>query len=206
MTVIGWIIIGIAAVFLIWVFFECFIPLFDEMVRQLETARQRRTDINAKRMQRRELLPQVVALANSYALFESGTLGGVAIQKAKAQRAKTPALCGEKGKLLFGWADARALGDNWPILKANERYSDLMRTAEMLMREIADAWMTHNEAVRNYRAVRCSFWGLVVGFLSFGYFPFLTPLEELPEEEKVTVEMGTPLHSLLESLLEGMRG
>lgn len=206
MTATNWIILSFSVLalgFLIWLFIECFIPLYDRLVQLRETCYQIKADIDAKRKQRRELLPQIVAVVRTYSQFESGTVSSVAIQKVGAQRARTPTLPlkGDGLGFVIGWADARALGDNWPDLKANDQYSLLIATAELLTREITETWRLYNQAVQEYRALRSSFWGGIVAAIS-GCFPPLDYLDAPSERDQViVVEMGDPLHSLVEKTL-----
>lgn len=196
-----WIVVGITglAVFLFaLLLIKWFIPLYDLLVILRETCHQTRADIDAKLRQRRELLPQVVAVAKIYSRFESGTVAAVATQKAEAQRARIPLLPQGGGSLGFvmGWADARALGDNWPDLKADNQYNRLMATADLLTREITQVWMRYNQAAQEYNALRSSFWGGIVASISgFRSIQYLDAPSE--KDQVVEVEIDDPLHPIV---------
>lgn len=121
-------------------------------------------------MQRRaDLIPNLVATVKGYAAHESKAINDVSSARAKligangaqAKDAANTELTGALGRLL-------AISENYPELKADTQFSELMREVAGSENRISVARRDYNEAIRDYNSRVETFPGnIIAGFFGF---------------------------------------
>ena len=127
---------------------------------QVENQIQRRAD----------LIPNLVATVKGYMEYEERVLTEVTAARAQVASAASPEemaaadarLTGALGRLL-------AVAENYPGLKADAHFTELMREISGSENRIAVARKDYNEAIRDYNVTVGTFPGnLIAGLLGYG--------------------------------------
>ena len=136
----------------------------DSQYGQMENQIQRRAD----------LIPNLVNTVKGYMQYEEKVLTEVTAARAKVARATSPEdmaaadqeLTGALGRLL-------AVAENYPTLKADAHFTELMREIAGSENRIAVARRDYNNAIREYNLTVSTFPGNILAGM-MGYSP-LTP-------------------------------
>ena len=136
----------------------------DSQYGQVENQVQRRAD----------LIPNLVNTVKGYMQYEEKVLTEVTAARAKVARATSPEdmaaadqeLTGALGRLL-------AVAENYPTLKADAHFTELMREIAGSENRIAVARRDYNNAIREYNLTVSTFPGNILAGM-MGYSP-LTP-------------------------------
>lgn len=136
----------------------------DSQYGQVENQIQRRAD----------LIPNLVNTVKGYMQYEEKVLTEVTAARAKVARATSPEdmaaadqeLTGALGRLL-------AVAENYPTLKADAHFTELMREIAGSENRIAVARRDYNNAIREYNLTVSTFPGNILAGM-MGYSP-LTP-------------------------------
>ena len=132
----------------------------DSQYGQVENQIQRRAD----------LIPNLVNTVKGYMQYEEKVLTEVTAARAKVARATSPEdmaaadqeLTGALGRLL-------AVAENYPTLKADAHFTELMREIAGSENRIAVARRDYNNAIREYNVTVGTFPGnLIAGMLGYG--------------------------------------
>ena len=141
----------------------------DAAYGQVENQVQRRAD----------LIPNLVSTVKGYMQYEEKVLTEVTAARTQVMNAKSPselaeadlAMTGALGRLL-------AVAENYPELKSNEHFTELMREISGSENRIAVARRDYNSAIKNYNVEVQTFPGLIfAGFLGF------QPMKQFEAEE-----------------------
>ena len=139
---------GLAVFTIVIIFF------YNRLVRLRYAALQSWSDIDVHLKKRYELLPNLVETVRAYASHENTTLTQVIERRAMAMKAATP---GEKGRAEGVLAKTLrvlfALAEDYPALKADVHFQQLMTQMRELEDNIEYARRFYNAAVRDYNIV-----------------------------------------------------
>jgi LemA protein len=169
MSTTGWIILGVAVVFVIWA-----ISIYNGLVAMRQRTNQAFADIDVQLKQRHDLIPNLVETVKGYATHERGTLEAVIAarntaiaapgveQKVAAENMLTGAL----GKLF-------ALSEAYPDLKANANFQQLQSDLSDIENKLAASRRFFNNAVQEYNTGIQQFpAALFAGIFGFTQRPF----------------------------------
>jgi LemA protein len=169
MSTIGWIVLGVIAVIVIWA-----ISVYNGLVAMRQRTNQAFADIDVQLKQRHDLIPNLVETVKGYAAHESGTLEAVVQarnaavtapgveQKVAAENVLTGAL----GKLF-------ALSENYPNLKANANFQQLQSDLSDIENKLAASRRFFNNAVQEYNTGIQQFPAAIfAGMFGFSQRPF----------------------------------
>ncbi|ORT99151.1 LemA protein [Anaerovibrio sp. JC8] len=132
----------------------------DAQYGQVENQIQRRAD----------LIPNLVATVKGYMKYEEKVLTEVTAARAQVMEAKSAeematadtALTGALGRLI-------AVAENYPELKADAHFTELMREISGSENRIAVARKDYNEAIREYNVIISTFPGnMFAGMMGYG--------------------------------------
>ncbi len=165
-----WIVLGIAALVVIWV-----IATYNGLVRLRNMAQEAWSGIDVQLKRRFDLIPNLVETVKGYAGHEKGTLdsviraraavvsaGGDAEQRIKAENMLTSTL-----RSLFAVAEA------YPDLKANTNFLQLQGELSKIEDEIQMSRRYYNGSARNLNNAVQQFPGvLIAGPLGFSTLPY----------------------------------
>ena len=130
------------------------ILFYNRLVRLRYGALQSWSDIDVHLKKRYELVPNLVETVKAYASHENTTLTQVIERRAMAMQAATP---GEKGRaegmLAKTLKGLFALVEDYPALKADVHFQQLMTQMRELEDNIEYARRYYNAAVRDYNIV-----------------------------------------------------
>jgi LemA protein len=139
---------GLAIFTIVVIFF------YNRLVRLRYATLQSWSDIDVHLKKRYELVPNLVETVKAYAAHENRTLTQVIERRAMAMKAATP---GEKGRaegmLARTLRDLFALVEDYPTLKADVHFQQLMTQMRELEDNIEYARRYYNAAVRDYNIV-----------------------------------------------------
>ena len=125
--------------------------LYNRMVRLRYAVRSSWSDIDVHLRKRYDLVPNLVEIVQGYAAHERDTLAKVTELRSTAMHAETP---GDKAKaenLLTGTLRTLfALAENYPALKADAHFQDLMKQIRELEDNIEYARRYYNASARDY--------------------------------------------------------
>ncbi len=164
MTTTFWIILGMAALVLLWLLLT-----YNGLVSMRRRTDQAFADIDVQLKQRHDLIPNLVETVKGYARHESGTLDAVikarnaalSANGAEAQMAAEQALGASLTKL-FGLAEA------YPDLKASANFVELQKELSDLENKIAAARRFLNNSVAEYNAATEQFPAVLIAN-AFGF-------------------------------------
>jgi LemA protein len=185
-----WIIIGVLALLVIWVFSS-----YNGLVSKEQEVNKAWGNVESDYQRRADLIPNLVNTVKGSANFEQETLTKVMEARASATQVKIDAssltpdnvaafqqaqsgLSSALGRLL-------AVSENYPDLKASESFRDLQAQLEGTENRINVSRQRFNDAVSVYETSRRSFPAAIfsgmMGFKEKGYFKADAGAEKAPE-------------------------
>ncbi|HNP79168.1 MAG TPA: LemA family protein [Cyclobacteriaceae bacterium] len=185
-----WIIIGVLALLVIWVFSS-----YNGLVSKEQDVNKAWGNVESDYQRRADLIPNLVNTVKGSANFEQETLTKVMEARASATQVKIDAssltpdnvaafqqaqsgLSSALGRLL-------AVSENYPDLKASESFRDLQAQLEGTENRINVSRQRFNDAVNIYETGRRSFPAAIfsgmMGFKEKGYFKADAGAEKAPE-------------------------
>jgi LemA protein len=131
-------------------------------------------------MQRRgDLIPQLVETVRGYAIHEQSAIDSVTEARAKLANAQTPAQKNEaNGDLSNALSRLLMISENYPNLKADKHFTDLMREISGTENRIAVARGDYNNSVQAYNVRIQRFPGTILAVM-YGY----QPMDQFKAEE-----------------------
>jgi len=177
-----WIVIAIVVVFFIASIFSS----YNSLVNAREDVNQSYSQIENQLQRRMDLIPNLVSTVKGYASHEKDVITSISNARANLASAKSPAdkaaandqLSGALNRLLV-------VVENYPNLKANEEFTQLMDELAGTENRIAVARQDYNNAVATYNKKVQKFPGALVanlfGFKQKEYFKADTNAKETPK-------------------------
>jgi LemA protein len=178
----GYTLLLLALVLAAWAAF-----LFNRLVRLRNRARAGWSDIDVQLKRRHDLIPRLVETVGQYARYERATLAAVTELRARSERAARVGEIGQAETALESQLGRLfALAEQYPDLKASDRFMDLQQNLVDVENNIQFARRYYNGAVRDLNTRIQSFPDLVIaglfGFREAEYFQLDNDSEaELPE-------------------------
>lgn len=135
---------------------------YNSMVDKREEVNRAWADVQSQYQRRSDLIPRLAKVAKSYANFEQETLNKVIEARSKATSINLNAenlteenltkFRNAQAELSTGLGRLFAVVENYPDLKSNIQYQDLMRELAGTENRIAVARKNYNEVVKAYNA------------------------------------------------------
>jgi LemA protein len=145
-AVTAWIVIGVIAVFLIWI-----MMIYNGLVAMRQRVNQAFSDIDVQTKLRHDLIPNLVETVKGYAGHERGTLEAVVKARNAAMTAQAGAAQAAAENVLTGTLrQLFALSEAYPDLKANQNFQQLQSELSDIENKIAAARRFFNNAVQEY--------------------------------------------------------
>jgi len=147
-TVTTWIVIGLIAVFLIWI-----MMIYNGLVAMRQRVSQAFSDIDVQTKQRHDLIPNLVETVKGYASHERGTLEAVVNARNAAMTAQAGGVAAQaaaENALTGTLRQLFALSEAYPDLKANQNFQQLQSELTDIENKIAAARRFFNNAVQEY--------------------------------------------------------
>jgi len=179
---IGWIILGVVALFVFWI-----VLIYNKLVKNRQLVEEGWSGIDVQLKRRYDLIPNLVETVKGYAKHEEGVLSKVvelrnsaagvqsAAQKAPIENALTQTL-----RQLFALAEA------YPDLKANKNFQDLQDQMAQIEEQLQLARRYYNGTARDMNILVQAFPSNIIarifGFGQAEYFEIeLTAEREAPQ-------------------------
>jgi LemA protein len=144
---VGWILLGIIVLCIIWV-----VAIYNGLVARRNDVQGSWKQIDVQLNRRHDLIPNLVSTVKGAMQFEQDTLDKVISARAKAVSATGPQSKAEAENML-----TQALGrlfavmENYPDLKSNQNVMQLQEELTSTENRIAFARQLYNDLVANYR-------------------------------------------------------
>jgi len=177
-----WIILGIAAVLIIW-----FIAVFNGIISLRNRTQEAWSDIDVQLKRRHDLIPNLVETVKGYAKHERELFEKVTEARASAISAKGAAAAGKAENVLTdALKSVFAVAENYPDLKASENFQKLQDELTDTENKIEAARRFYNGNVRDFNIKIQVFPNSLVAGMT-GSKPF--ELFGIVEGEKATPEV-----------------
>jgi LemA protein len=181
-----WIIIGVAALLVIW-----FIAMYNGFIKARLKVDNSWSDIRVFLKKRFDLIPNLVNTVKGYASHESQTLEKV-VQARNAAAAVAPGDvqgAAEANQVLGGALRGLfALAESYPDLKANQNFLELQAALQSIENDLGNARRYYNATVRDYNTSIQQFPGVLIanatGFKAREFYE----LENQSEAQNVEVK------------------
>ena len=164
--------------------------LYNKLVRLRYAVRSSWSDIDVHLRKRYELVPNLVETVQGYVAHERDTLTQITGFRAAAMKAETP---GEKAKAENGLtATLRtlfAVVENYPTLKADGQFQDLMKQMRELEDNIEYARRYYNASARDYNVKTGVFPSTIVA-AAFSFTPVEFFELDDPQRERKPVKVA----------------
>jgi len=167
MSTLMWVILGVAAVLVIWVIFA-----YNGFVRLVQQTKEAWADIDVQLKRRYDLIPNLIETVKGYAAHERETLDQVTTARTQATQVHvdpsniTPeqiqAMAGAEQGLSQALGKLLAIAENYPDLKANTNFLELQRELSDTENKIQAARRFYNGNVRDLAIGVQSFPGNVI--------------------------------------------
>src|SRR5471032_2622472 len=146
MSTIGWVVLGVVVVVVIWA-----ISVYNGLVAMRQRTNQAFADIDVQLKQRHDLIPNLVETVKGYATHERGTLEAVvqARQTAMAAPGVEHKVAAEN-MLTGALRQMFALSESYPDLKANANFQQLQAELTDIENKIAASRRFFNNSVSEY--------------------------------------------------------
>jgi LemA protein len=179
------VVIGIAVMVLFYI-----VSIYNRLVSLKHNVREAWSNIDVLLCQRYEEIPKLVETCKRFMIYERETLESiVALRNAGDQQRSQGDVQGvsvTEGLLGRAVSGLLARVENYPDLKSNENFKQLMGRISVLQESISDRREFYNEAVNISNIRREQFPDLIVARLfAFGAFP----LFEAKDEERTNVDI-----------------
>lgn len=185
-----WIVLGaIAAVVVLFAF--SLIGTYNRLVAQDQEVKAQWAQIDNQLKRRADLIPNLVNTVKGFAAQEKGIMSEIAQARASLAGAKTPADAANADAALTG-ALSRLLVvvENYPNLKSDQNFRDLMYELSGTENRIAVARKDYNDAVKIYNlSVRTFPTNLIAPMMGFTLADFFEVSET--DKQNPTVDFGT---------------
>ena len=177
--------IGLAVLVIIGIL--AFVGIYNGLVTKHETVTAKWAQVENQLQRRNDLIPNLVNTVKGYAAYEKGVFEDITAARSAWAGAKTPD-AQVKAATTMDSALSRLLAvvENYPDLKANQTFLQLMDELAGTENRIAVERMRYNEAVKDYNiAVRMFPGNVVAGWLHFApaseYFKAEPKASAVPE-------------------------
>lgn len=181
---IGYLVIGIIALLLIWV-----VTMYNGFIRLKNTIEEAFSTMDVYLKKRYDLIPNLVETVKGYAAHESGTFEKVVQARNMAANATSveEKLKGEN-LLQSTLRSLFALAESYPDLKANTNFLDLQDQLNRVENEIASARKYYNAVVRDFNTrVEAFPSNLIAGVFQFHKRPMFE-VDDAQERQNVQVK------------------
>ena len=146
MSTIGWIILAVIVVLVIWVIMN-----YNSLVALRQRVNQAFADVDVQLKQRHDLIPNLVETVKGYAAHERGTLEAVIQARNTAMAAQGPAQQAAAENMLSGaLRQLFALSEAYPNLKANTNFQELQAELTDIENKLAASRRFFNNSVQEY--------------------------------------------------------
>ncbi len=146
MSTIGWIIIGVIALVVLYLIF-----LFNSMVRGRYRVDEAWADIETQLQRRHDLIPNLIDTVKGYASHEKETFQNVTEARNQAINAETPQKQREAENMLTDTLKSLfAVAEDYPDLKASANFMELQRELSDTENKVQAARRFYNTQVRDY--------------------------------------------------------
>ena len=161
---------------------------YNKFVSQEEAVKSQWAQVQNQLQRRNDLIPNLVETVKGYASHESQVFEEIAASRAKLAGAATPA-----DQMAAANQQTAALGrllvivENYPQLKANEQFNQLMSELAGTENRVAVERMRYNQAVQEYNTSRRQFPGVVTArIFKFKDYPLFEAPPAAQQVPKVT--------------------
>ncbi len=172
----------VIAIIMLW-----FIVTYNKFIAKNNRVKQTESTISVMLKQRNDMIPNLVASARTYMGHENATLTNIAELRAQMQSSdseyKQMQLGSEMSRSL---ADIKVVAENYPELKANQHFSNLMSSIEEMEYQLQAARRTFNAAAvdfNNYVQMFPS--NMIASMKKYVTYELIT----IPEAEKGNVDV-----------------
>ena len=148
---------------------------YNKFTSQEEAVKAAWSEVQNQLQRRNDLIPNLVQTVKGFAAHEEGIFKDIADSRSRLLAAKSP-----EETIQAANQQSSALGrllavvENYPNLKANEQFNQLMFSLEGTENRLAVARMRYNQRVQEYNTARRQFPGLITnklfGFKDYTYF------------------------------------
>lgn len=179
-------IVWIVVVVLVLIVIFTFVGYYNRFVSLEQEVREKYSQIQNQLQRRADLIPNLVETVKGYAIHEREILEEIANARAKLVGARTP---GEgataDAELSSALARLLVIVENYPNLKADANFRQLMDELAGTENRIAVARRDYNEAVKKYNSAIKRFPGVLFarmfGFTEKEYFEASPSASKVPE-------------------------
>ncbi|MBQ6860372.1 MAG: LemA family protein [Clostridia bacterium] len=153
-----WITIGVIVLIIIFV--------FNQIVREENTAKNAFSSIDVYLKKRCDLIPNLVEVVKGSAAHEQSIFEGVAIARTNAMNAKKEKdVIASDNEVNSALKSLFAVAESYPNLKANTAFVQLQKSLNVIEDELAAARRTYNAAATEYNVTLESFPTNLIGKL-----------------------------------------
>lgn len=159
---------------------------YNKFTAQEEAIKAQWSQVENQLQRRNDLIPNLVETVKGFAAQEQAVFGAIADARAKMAGAQSTA-----DKIAAANAETSALGrlfvvvENYPQLKSNERFAQLMDELAGTENRLATERMRYNERVQEYDTARRQFpknvTAKVFGFKEYPYFQVPADAKPVPK-------------------------
>jgi hypothetical protein len=158
MGIIGWIILGVIALLLLWA-----VGIYNRLVRLRALVREGFSGITVQLRRRADLIPNLVESGQGYATHEREVFDEVTAHRADAVKAASvEATAQADAQMTSLLGRLMAVAEAYPDLKANENFLDLQQQLANIETELQGARRYYNATVRDLNSTVQSFPDMLV--------------------------------------------
>ncbi len=170
MATLGLIVLALAVLVIVWAVFA-----YNRIVTARNRADSSWSQVDVELRRRRDLVPRLVEAVGGYATHERETFDRVATARSAAEGAAGPAQASPaEGSLGAAVGRLLAVGEAYPELRAQERFSELVRELHDTEGRIAIARQVYNDTALTYnnriQTAPTSFLGWAMRLRPLAYF------------------------------------
>jgi LemA protein len=146
MTILGWIVLAIVAILVIWM-----IAAYNGLISLKNRTQEAWSDIDVQLKRRYDLIPNLMETVKGYAAHEKTVFQNVTEARTQAMTAQGPAQKAQAENALAGTLKTLfAVAENYPDLKANENFLSLQRDLTDTEDKIQAARRFYNGNARDF--------------------------------------------------------